>query len=162
MASRTGVGWIFAWMSRRTAAAYGLISEALALVHEQQIGLGPEAQELVLLNMVAASKYLNLLLVALKPGLRSLGEAEVLVSLAELGARHKPRVGAEQRSRTGYISYLLDQALRETAKVRRFLVCVGERKSVVVKALDEAARHAGEARLLIDGRSIDILRASTS
>jgi hypothetical protein len=145
-------------MARRVAAAYGLIGEALALVHEQHIGLSSEAQQLLLLNTIAASKYLKLLLTALRPSLKSLDDEAVLVALADLGARYRPPVRAEQRSRVGYMSELLAQALRETAKVRRFLVCVGERRSVVVQALDEVTGHLTEARVLLDGRSVDILR----
>ncbi len=155
--SRRGVGWIFAWMARRTAAAYGLIGEALALVHEQCIGLNPDAQRLLVLNTIAASKYLKVLLVALRPSLRSLDDGAVLVALADLGARHRPAINADGRIRTAYMTALLRQALRETAKVRRFCVCVGERKGVVVEALDEVSGHVTQACALIEGRSIDAL-----
>ena len=152
MASRRGVGWIFKWMCRRTAAAYGLLGEAIVLLHEQQLGFDGRAQRVLLWNTVAASRYLKVLLVALRPELEAGHDGETLVALADLGARHRPRVGAESRSRVGYIDDLIGRASRETGKMRRLLTCVGERRSVVAQALDEINVHLTEARVVLDGR----------
>ena len=43
--------------------------------------------------------------------------------------------------------------------MRTFLLCVGERKSVVVEALDEIGTHLTEARLLLDGRTVLVPRS---
>jgi len=150
MASRRGVGWIFKWMTRRTAAAYGLIGEAIVLLHEQQLGYDGKSQRRLLVNTIAASRYLKLLLVALRPQLDAGRDGETLVALADLGARHRPRLQAERRSRVGYIDDLLTCASRESGKVRRLLACVGEGKSAPAQALDEVAFHLNEARIVLD------------
>ena len=156
--SRRGVGWVFAWMARRTAAAYGLINETLMLVHEHDTGLGADAHRALLLNTVAASKYLKVLLVALKPSLKRPTEAETLVAVAEAGARYRPAVDGELGA--AYMSDLLAGAVAEAAKVRRFCIYLGERESVVVEALDEVANHAAEARRLLSGGSLDTITTS--
>jgi len=152
MASVRGVGWIFRWMTRRTAAAYGLLGEATLLLHEQRLGFDCKAQRALLFNTIAASRYLKLLLVALRPGLETGDEGPTLVALADFGARYRPRLGAEARSRVGYIDDLLGRASRESGKVRRLLACVGERRSAAAQALDEIAVHLAEARAVLDGR----------
>jgi hypothetical protein len=148
---RRGIGWVFAWMTRRTAAAYGLVGEALALLHEQRLGFAGDRARLLLLDVVAASRRLGVLLVALKPALDG---PDLLVALADLGARHRPAVSADGRSRCGYIDDLLSAAGAECAKLRRFLVCAGERKGPVVALLDEVAAHLAEARDLLDARFV--------
>jgi len=142
MASRRGVGWVFNWMTRRTAASYGLIGEAIMLLHEQRLGLDGRA----LFNAVAASRYLRVVLVALRPDLR-----DDDVALADLGARHRPRLQFGGRSRVGYIGDVLRCATRESAKVRRLLRCVGERKGPVGRVYDEVAVHLAEARTALEG-----------
>jgi hypothetical protein len=141
---------VFNWMSRRTSASYGLVTEAIALLHEQQLGFEGNTQRLLLLNTIAASKYLKLLIVSLRPELRRAAEGEGLVALADFAIKHRPTVDAEHRSRIGYITDLLVRASRESAKVRRFLICVGERGSAIAQALDYVAEHLTETRTLLD------------
>ena len=117
---------------------------------KQQLGYDGRSQRRLLVNTVAASRYLKLLLVALRPQLDAGGDGETLVALADLGARHRPRLGAERRSRVGYIDDLLGRASRESGKVRWLLACVGEGKSAPAQALDEVAFHLSEARIVLD------------
>ena len=150
MASRRGVGWIFKWMTRRTASSYALIGEAIMLLHEQRLGFDGRTQHLLLRNTIAALRYLNLLLVALRPELASTDEGRTLVALSSLGAAHRPPMDAAHRSRVGYIDDLLGTAARESAKVRLLLTCVGERRSAAALALDEINVHLTKARTLLD------------
>jgi len=144
---------VFKWMSRRTAASYGLVSEALVLLHEQELRFEGNTQKLLLMNTVAASKYLKLLITSLRPELRRADEGEALVALAEFANRHRPLVSAQGRSRIGYICDVLARATREAAKVRRLLVCLRESDSAIAQALDYVAEHLGETRMLLDAAS---------
>jgi hypothetical protein len=144
---------VFGWMARRTAASYGLVSEAIELLHEQRLGFEGNTQKLLLMNSIAASRYLKLLIVSLRPDLRRSDEGEGLVVLADFASTLRPPVSAEARSRVGYISDVLGRAAREAAKVRWFLTCVRENKSAIAQALDYVAEHLAETRMLLDAAS---------
>ena len=152
---------VFDWMARRTAASYGLVAEAVTLLHEQELGLEGNTQRLLLLNTVSASRHLKLLLVSLRPDLRSDDDGATLAALADFAARHRPRLEAGKRSRAGYIGDVLGRALRETAGVRRLLVCVGERRNAIAVALEQVAEHLDETRALLSAagrRAADVQR----
>jgi len=144
---------VFNWMARRTAASYGLVSEAILLLHEQQLGFEGNTQRLLLMNTVAASKYLKLLITTLRPDLRRTDEGEGLMALADFANGLHPPMSAEARSRIGYIGDVLARAARESAKVRRFLTCVRESDSAIAQALDYVAEHLAETRMLLEAAS---------
>jgi hypothetical protein len=154
MSSRRGLGFVFAWMTRRSSAAYALLSEAIAFVHEQEIGVPADEVPSVVAHLGAATAYLKLLLLALRPELETLEIGACAVALSELGARHRPHTMSLHGYRAAYFDGLLRSASHETSKLRKFLICMGERKGLVVRTLDRASAHVEEARCRLDGGRI--------
>jgi hypothetical protein len=140
-------------MARRSAAAYALVLEAIAFVHEQNIGLARDERDQILFNQIAATRYLRMLLLALRKDIDRADAGAASLALADLGSRHRPRLKTDTFFRIRYLDDLIRSASREVEKVRTFCRMIGERDGPVLEALDEVAMHLGKAEALLNRSS---------
>src|SRR5207248_9466413 len=126
--SRFRTRWALNWMEARAASAYALVSEAIWLVHGQEMQTDREA---LITHLIEAAMYLRTLVIAMDDKLEPSDGPRACEVITRLGARHRPRLEWRDDPR----DYLVDAfcaARTDLGRLRDAFVKLREREGPLV------------------------------